>query len=148
MKFKDWFIKHKENRINEEYDHDCDYCDGSGVDPDDDGRDCPECNGEGIIHDDGGGDGWYRDVPREPRKEKVQKVFKAGDVIKLVDKKRSTKLPQDAYDFLMTYDTFTVKSVNDKGKIDIGCIISKNEGGKGVEKRYRFSTDRFDLVEK
>lgn len=151
MKFKDWFIKQESKKINEQYGRDCDYCGGSGQDPDYSNRYCPECNGQGIVYDDegGGGGDWYRDEGgrREPKKEKIQKVFKIGDVLKLVDKKQSSKMPPDAYDFLMTYDTFTVKSINEKGKINLGCRISKNENGKGVEKIYMFSTDRFELVE-
>jgi len=80
------------------------------------------------------------------KEEKSQKVFNVGDVLVLVDNKKSSKLPIDAYDFLMTYKTFTVKKVNEKGKIDLGCRISKNTPEGGVEKIYMFSTNRFELA--
>ena len=86
----------------------------------------------------------------EDEEEKDQKKFEVGDVVVLTDTKKSNKLPPDAYDFLMTFKTFTVRKVNDKGKIDLGCHISKNEPGVdgkpiGVEKIYMFSTNRFEL---
>lgn len=86
----------------------------------------------------------------EGEEEKEEKKFEVGDVLVLIDTKKSNKLPPDAYDFLMTFKTFTVRKVNDKGKIDLGCHISKNEPGVdgkpiGVEKIYMFSTNRFEL---
>lgn len=131
----------------------CDHCGGSGEDPDDANKNCPECSGEGEIDDGHGGD-WYDDdeqayKPRvaapKDKKPKEEKKFNAGDDLILVNDKQSSKMPQDAYDFLMTFKTFTVLSINDKGKINLGCRISKNENGVGVEKIYMFSTDRFEL---
>lgn len=85
-------------------------------------------------------------VGPDGKPEKEVKTFNVGDVITLKDTKKSTKIPADAWDFLMTYKTFTVKKVNDKGKIDLGCNISKNEpDGTGVEKKYMFSPNRFEL---
>jgi len=162
MKFKDWFKKNveekqlpkietlKNKKINESF-VECGTCEGSGIDPNNEDRNCPDCNGDGGYDD--GNEGWYNNddeqYQRQQRKEKKPKVgknFKVGDVLVLTDDKKSSKMPQDAYDFLMTYKTFTVKSINDKGKINIGCRISKNENGIGVEKIYMFSTDRFDLL--
>jgi hypothetical protein len=100
---------------------------------------------EGILS----GDEDYDERPhrkdRKGKEEKPQKIFKPGDVLVLVDSKKSS-IPQDAYDFLMTYKTFTVKKVNDKGKIDLGCRISKNTPEGGVEKIYMFGTNRFELA--
>lgn len=106
----------------------------------------------------GGGAGAGRPAPKKKKKgdgdedeEKQQKVFNVGDELRLVDTKKSTKVPQDAYDFLMHFSntgdrTFKVRKVNDKGKIDLGCRISKNTPEGGVEKIYMFSTNRFELV--
>jgi hypothetical protein len=79
--------------------------------------------------------------------KKQEKVFQVGDVLVLTNKKPSSKMPADAWDFLNTYKTFTVQSVNDHGKINLGCRISKNEDGKGVEKIFNFGTDRFDYAD-
>lgn len=78
-------------------------------------------------------------------KEKEVKKFNVGDIIILTDTKKSSKIPADAWDFLMTYKIFTVRKVNEKGKIDIGCHISKNTPEGGVEKIYMFSPERFKL---
>lgn len=82
----------------------------------------------------------------QPKKE--IKHFEVGDVILLVNTKK-LGLPMDAYDFLMTFKKFTVIKVNDKGKLDIGCYISKNElDGTGVKKVYMFVPSRFELEDK
>jgi len=87
--------------------------------------------------------------PEEEKPEKEVKHFEVGDVILLIDTKKSNKLPMDAYDFLMTFKKFTVIKVNDKGKLDLGCHISKNEpDGTGVEKIYMFAPNRFELEDK
>lgn len=108
----------------------------------------------------GRGDEWGDDPVPAPKKgkkgkgeegkpEKELKHFEVGDVIVLVDTKKSNKLPMDAYDFLMTYKKFTVIKVNDKGKLDLGCHISKNEpDGTGVEKIFTFFPNRFELEDK
>ena len=84
-------------------------------------------------------------VPEKPEKE--VKKFEVGDVLVLIDTKKSNKLPQDAYEFLTTYKKFTVKKVTEKGNLDLGCIISKNtEGGKEVT--YIFKPNRFELESK
>jgi len=157
MKFKDWFTKNieeksslKDNKINETFQR-CDYCNGSGNDPDDVDINCPMCSGTGGVDNDYNNGNWYDDTTNinKPMKkdtsDKKEKNFNVGDVLILTNDKVSSKMPQDAYDFLKTYKTFTVKSINDKGKLNLGCRISKNENGKGVEKIYMFSTDRFDL---
>jgi hypothetical protein len=79
--------------------------------------------------------------------KKQEKIFQVGDVLVLINNKPSSKMPADAWDFLNTYKTFTVQSVNDHGKINLGCRISKNEDGKGVEKIFNFGTDRFDYAD-
>lgn len=79
--------------------------------------------------------------------KKQEKVFQVGDVLVLINNKPSSKMPADAWDFLNTYKTFTVQSVTDHGKINLGCRISKNEDGKGVEKIFNFGTDRFDYAD-
>jgi hypothetical protein len=81
----------------------------------------------------------------DEKEEKVMKTFNVGDVITLVDTKKSTKIPPDAWDFLMVFKEFTVRKINDKGKIDLGCHISKNTPEGGVEKIYMFSPNRFEL---
>lgn len=73
--------------------------------------------------------------------------FKVGDVLELANDKKSSKMPEDAYDFLMTFKTYTVLKVSPTGKIDIGCKICKNEPSGGVEKIYMFSPKRFKLKE-
>lgn len=101
--------------------------------------------------DDEGGGGGGRYQPGKGRKkpgekeEPPHKEFFTGDVLVLVDDKPSRKVPQDAWDFLMTFKEYTVRKVNEKGKIDIGCRISKNTPEGGVEKIYMFSPNRFDL---
>jgi hypothetical protein len=85
----------------------------------------------------------------EPEPEKVQDttklLFKVGDVLVLANDKKSGRMPEDAYDFLTTFKTYTVQKVNPNGKIDIGCKICKNEPEGGVEKIYMFSPKRFKL---
>jgi len=81
------------------------------------------------------------------KKEKEVKQFNVGDVLKLVDTKRSAKLPADAYEFLMTYKKFTVLKVTPTGKLDLGCRISKNTPEGGVEKFFIFGPNRFELLE-
>lgn len=149
MKYSDWFKKEKTTvkKINEEKEMDCPACDGQGVI---DGEDCEECGGLGVIDDDEA-DAWYGEpktakpaAPKKDKDDKEEKKFEVGDVLVLVDNKPSSKMPADAFDFLQTYKTFKVLSINDKGKINLGCRISKNEAGKGVEKIYMFSTSRFE----
>jgi hypothetical protein len=80
----------------------------------------------------------------EPKKIAVP-TFKEGDDLILIDNKRSSKIPEDAWDFLMTYKVFKVERVSDTGKLDLGCHISKNTPEGGVEKTYLFSAKRFAL---
>lgn len=125
MKFTE-FIKGKTKKIFEEY--------------------------RGDDDDDERPDDW-RDEPqvKKPSKkdkekpEKEVKKFNVGDVLILVDNKKSNKLPADAYDFLITFKTFTVIKVSESGKLDLGCHVSKNEPTGGVEKIYMFSPNRFEL---
>jgi hypothetical protein len=88
-------------------------------------------------------------MPKKKKKgeeeEKPLKTFNVGDVITLSDNKKSSKIPEDAWDFLITFKTFTVKKVNDKGRIDLGCNISKNTPEGGVEKTFMFNPNRFEL---
>jgi len=150
MRFKDWFTKNNDKGsikpINEQAKRECPVCNGEGYC---DGDTCDECNGEGYINND---ENWYEDQPKRREKkgkkdEKEVKKFEVGDVLVITDKKKSSKMPEDAYDFLMTYKTFTVNDVSDSGKLNLGCRISKNENGKGVEKIYLFSPNRFELKE-
>lgn len=73
---------------------------------------------------------------REVKEKKPRKSFKVGDVLMLVDDKQK-KLPQEAYDFLMTYGRFDVLEVNEKGNLYLGF-------DRNGEKFY-FSPNRFDL---
>ena len=94
-------------------------------------------------NDDGGYGEKYEDdkpTPKKPKKEK--KKFDVGDILMCLNNKQG-KLPYDAYDFLLTYKKFTVKSVSEKGNLDLGCKITKND--TGVEKIYLFSPNRFEL---
>jgi len=77
--------------------------------------------------------------------EKPVCPFKVGDTLVLADNKKSSKIPEDAWDFLMTYKEYDVLRVNDNGKLDLGCHISKNTPEGGVEKLYLFSPKRFAL---
>ena len=91
------------------------------------------------------------ELVKPEKEEKSQKRFEVGDVLVLTElpKKGGGKLPDDAYEFLNTYNKFTVIKVSEKGKIDIGCRISKNmPGGIGVEKFFIFNTTRFELADK
>ncbi len=81
------------------------------------------------------------DKPNQP----VKTSFKEGDTLILIDNKKSSKIPNDAWDFLMTYKLFKVERVSDSGKLDLGCHISKNTPEGGVEKIYMFSPKRFAL---
>lgn len=107
------------------------------------------------VYEEAPGDGGWGDEPapskkkkkgaKEGEEEKPLKTFNVGDVIVLVDNKKSTKIPEDAWDFLMTFKTFTVRKINEKGKIDLGCNISKNTPEGGVEKTFMFNPNRFEL---
>jgi len=127
-------------KVNEE--RECPECGGAGYYDQNGNEPCEECEGEGYIDD-----GFITIKPRSKAKgkDKEQKKFEIGDVLLLTDKNPSSKMPPDANDFLLTYKTFTVIGVNDNGKLNLGCRISKNENGKGVEKIYMFSPNRFDL---
>lgn len=84
----------------------------------------------------------------EPVAEPVVPIvapFKEGDTVILVDNKKSSKIPDDAWDFLTVYKEFKVRKVSETGKIDLGCHISKNTPEGGVEKIYLFSPKRFAL---
>lgn len=83
---------------------------------------------------------------KKPEKEKEIKRFNVGDVLELADDKKPKKIPEDAWDFLMTFKTFTVLQVKENGKIDVGCKISKNEPDRGVEKDFFFNPNRFKLL--
>lgn len=85
------------------------------------------------------------DVPKPEPVANTEHPFKVGDVLVLVDNKRSSKIPEDAWDFLMTFKEFKVEKVSDSGKVDLGCHISKNTPEGGVEKIYLFSPKRFAL---
>ena len=89
-------------------------------------------------------------LDKPEKEEKPQKRFEVGDVLTLTElPKKGGKLPDDAYEFLTTYNKFTVLKVSEKGKIDIGCRISKNmPDGVGVEKFFIFNTTRFELADK
>jgi len=80
----------------------------------------------------------------EPPKPSVP-TFKSGDILVLSDTKKSNKIPDDAWDFLMTFKEYKVIKVSDTGKLDLGCHISKNTPEGGVEKIYLFSPKRFSL---
>jgi hypothetical protein len=100
----------------------------------------------GDDDDDDDRPGKYPPKKGKPGKEeKSHKEFYPGDILVLVDNKPSRKVPQDAWDFLMTYKEFKVRKINDKGQLDLGCLISKNTPEGGVEKRYMFSPNRFEL---
>jgi len=134
----------REKLVKEEYERDCPECGGSG---EVDGDDCPECGGAGVV-DDGDWSGSGGAKKKSSKSKEDEKKFEVGDELVLIDDKKSTKMPDDAYEFLLAYKTFTVRAINDKGKINLGCRISKNENGKGVEKIYMFSTSRFELKDK
>src|SRR5574343_334814 len=84
---QDWDDKTQADEVNEQV---------FGHDEDDDGDERP---------------GWRPGKKGKGKEEKPQKEFYVGDVLKLVDDKKSNKVPQDAWDFLMTYKEYTVKKV-------------------------------------
>lgn len=105
---------------------------------------------EAYDNDDYANDEWVQPSPKKIKKEKEKpekeiKKFNVGDELVLVDNKKSNKLPEDAYDFLITFKTFKVLKVSETGKLDLGCHISKNTPEGGVEKIYMFSPNRFEL---
>jgi hypothetical protein len=71
-------------------------------------------------------------------KPKEKKVFKVGDTIICVESEKG-KLPQDAYDYILTYKYFVVKDVNDKLNIDIGHITADTHNP------FYFGPNRFEL---
>jgi hypothetical protein len=93
-------------------------------------------------------DQWYvaeQALNNEEEKKTEDTQFKEGDIIILFDNKKSTKIPDDAWDFLTTYKEFKVIKVSETGKLDLGCHISKNTPEGGIEKIYLFSPKRFAL---
>jgi len=74
------------------------------------------------------------------KKPKEKKVFKIGDVVVCIDTKQG-KLPQDCYEFLLTYKKFRVIDINDKLNIDLGHRLAENGNP------FFFAPNRFDLLE-
>jgi alanyl-tRNA synthetase len=72
--------------------------------------------------------------------KKKRKTFQEGDVVVVV-KPGQGKLPLEAWEFLRTYKRFKVLSLNENGKINLGCHVTRD----GVSKLYFFSTKRFEL---
>lgn len=83
----------------------------------------------------------------DKKNEKTPNPFSVGDVLILSNTKKSSKIPDDAWDFLMTFKTFTVVNVKENGKLDLGCIVSKNAPEGGKEVTFLFSPSRFSLKE-
>jgi len=73
-------------------------------------------------------------------KDKEKKVFKVGDEIKCINNKQSKSLPQDAYEYILTFKKFTVIEVNDHLNIDIGHKLANGNV-------YYFSPNRFELID-
>jgi hypothetical protein len=72
------------------------------------------------------------------KKKKEKKQFKVGDVIKCVDTKKG-KLPEECYEFLLTYKKFKVLDVNDKLNIDLGNRL------EDTGNPYYYNPNRFEL---
>lgn len=74
------------------------------------------------------------------KKEKIiyRKIFKPGDIVILSNKNKG-KLPDEAFDFLLTYKKFKVTEVNDNYNIHVGYFL---ENGN----IYYFSPNRFELM--
>lgn len=81
----------------------------------------------------------------EPVIEDTTPKFEVGDVLVMTDTKQSKKIPEDAWEYLLTYKTYTVLKVSETGKLDLGCHISRNTPEGGVEKIYMYSPKRFSL---
>lgn len=78
-----------------------------------------------------------KEKKEKPIKEKPpKKVFKVGDIVILV-KKEQKKLPDDAYEFLLTYSKFEVKEVNENGNLYLGF----DRNGE----HFMFAPNRFEL---
>lgn len=73
-------------------------------------------------------------------KPREKKIFNIGDTIVCIETKQG-KLPQDAYEYLLTYKYFTVLDVNDKLNIDIGHITVDTHNP------FFFGPNRFELKE-
>lgn len=72
------------------------------------------------------------------KKKKEKKQFKVGDIVKCVDNKQG-KLPEECYEFLLTYKKFKVLDVNDKLNIDLGNRIQETGNP------YYYNPNRFEL---
>jgi len=73
----------------------------------------------------------------QPKKEKKpKKIFNVGDVLTL-KKTKQGKLPDEAYDFLMTYGRFDVIEVNENGNLYLGF----DRNGE----KFFFNSNRFEL---
>ena len=73
---------------------------------------------------------------KKPKEKPPRKVFNVGDIIILI-KKEQKKLPNDAYEFLLTYSKFEVKAVNENGNLYLGFDRNGEE--------FWFAPNRFEL---
>ena len=79
---------------------------------------------------------------KKEKKKKEKKIFNVGDIITIIERKQG-KLPQDAYEFLLTYNKFTVKEINDHNNLYLGFDRIGDDSEK-MEK-YFFNSNRFEL---
>lgn len=77
--------------------------------------------------------------PGSKKKVKEKKKFDIGDILILVNKEKTDKLPTEAKEFLLTYKKFKVLDVKENLNIHIGCLLDNGN-------KYYFNPNRFEKM--
>lgn len=92
--------------------------------------------GDDFFNDDENDENPFEESIKRKKEKSSKKDFKIGDTIICIMKEQK-KLPDDAYKFLLTYNKFTVKDVNENKNIYLGF----DRNGE----HFMFSPNRFEL---